>query len=161
MLASSLGSASAAPTRRSSLFRVHRISAIEYITRPYPTHNYNQSWPRRAECPPNTKMSSPTSQSLSTTSVPGPRPVIFLAHTVPPLYSLGFPFLLSLGLGNYQGWIRRPGSPKMLFPVIVGLNPLSVRVRGLHKLVLSSLSSASGGRSTFESWRALSKETFS
>jgi hypothetical protein len=120
------GLASAPPTRRSSLFRVHRISAIErnpFVTRVQP----QPILAARAECPPNTKMSSLTSQSSSTMSASGPPRYLLAPRSTFVLTR--FPlFLLSLGLGNYQGRIRRPGSSKMFFPLVVCLDLLSARV---------------------------------
>ena len=65
------------------------------------------------ECPPNTRMFSQTSQSSSTTSVSShPHYTSLCAHSYLSLLFLP-------GLGNNQSWIRRPGSSKMLFPLIV------------------------------------------
>jgi hypothetical protein len=90
-----------------------RVAAREARPDTVSPNHYPHS--QRVECPPNTRMSSQTSQSSSTTYV----------HIGPPISPYNIQSLsvcslrFSLGLGNNQSWIRRPGSSKMFFPLIV------------------------------------------
>lgn len=77
------------------------------------------------------------------------------------------PLLFLLGLGNDQSWIRRPGSSKMFFPLIVRPPLASSLVAFVvwggrsDALFFSNSNLVSGGRSTLGSWRALLKGTSS
>ena len=153
LVGKALGLATAAATRRSSPFAsIKRRDSPNSRTRP--TTNPG---PPRAECPPNTKMSSPTSQSSSTTSAPATYPVIFRVLT-------RFPFFFLFRALEPS----RPDSPartiQSAFPPHSMSHPAClVAYRALHSSFLSppSPSPASGGQSTFASWRAPSRGTFS